>query len=395
MKLPFPPLTLDACPWALRPELLPRVLKASRMALDPAQLLSGPELAKSEPQTARHPMAASSGGSTSGPVIAVIPLCGVLTPRGSFLSYLFGGGSGSLQSFRDEFADAVASPDVGAIIIDIDSPGGQTALTPETAADVAAAAGTKPIIAIANVQACSGAYFIGSQADEFVISPSGYVGSIGVYMHHEDWSAFETELGVKHTFVVADGSPYKVEGNEFEPLNEHAESEWQDEVNTLMAMFVTAVAEGRGVSEDTVLSDFGQGSILLAEQAVAVGMADRVATLEDVIADLITINAPGGGGASALATRVENARRRAEAARSTPRAGDDPDEPADEPEEEPPTGEPADEPEPPEEPAEPEEEPEEPEGDEPDGDPEAEPEAEEEGETDDGDDDVDAALELA
>lgn len=347
MKLPFPPLTLDVCPWAMRRDLMPRIMAASRMAIDPAKLLSGPELAKREPKAVNF---RDRGEANAGGIIAVIPLCGVLTPRGSFLSYLFGGGSGSLEDFRDMFAEAYSNPDVGAIVIDIDSPGGQTALTPETAADVAAArGGDKPIIAIANTQSCSGAYWIGSQADEFVVSPSSYVGSVGVYMHHENWSDFETKLGVEHTFVVSEGSPFKVDGNEFEALSDHAQQEWQTEVDELYGMFVSAVAGGRGVSEATVRSDFGKGDVMLAAQAVEAGMADRVATLEDVLAGLITINAPGGGAtASALASRVaraaelERKRRNRIAALPAPRAGDEDDEedepddvPDDEPETEP------------------------------------------------------------
>jgi signal peptide peptidase SppA len=241
----------------------------------------------------------------------VIPLTGVLTPRYSFLSYLFGGGGG-LVDFRDAFREALNSPDVGAIVLDVDSPGGLIDLVPETAAEIRDARGTKPIVAVANTMAASGAYWIAAQADELVVTPSGSVGSIGVYMVHEDWSGFNEQQGIQPTYISA--GKYKTEGNPDEPLSDEARADWQQEVDDLYAMFVADVAAGRGVTAEQVRDGYGEGRTLLADRALAAGMVDRVDTIETVIGALLV---PGStGGAAARAGRASD---RAAAAPRPPR----------------------------------------------------------------------------
>jgi signal peptide peptidase SppA len=244
-----------------------------------------------------------------------------------------------LVDFRDEFRAAVQSPDVGAIVLDVDSPGGLVDLVPETAAEIRDARGTKPIVAVANTMAASGAYWIAAQADELVVTPSGSVGSIGVYMVHEDWSGFNEQQGIQPTYISA--GEYKTEGNPDEPLSDEARADWQQEVDDLCAMFVADVAAGRGVTAQQVRDGYGKGRTLIADRALAAGMVDRVDTIETVIGALLV---PGStGGAAARAGRASVVRLTAEA--PAPPAGDETDPPAPPepaPEETPPADPPAD-----------------------------------------------------
>lgn len=260
--------------WVLRPEVL------TELADDVSGRLNAHEVI-----AARTAMAAAedTGAEVTGD-LAVIPLRGLLTPRGSFLSFLFGGGSGGVQGFRETFRAAVADDSIASILIDIDSPGGRASLIPEAAADIRAARASKPIVAIANTMAGSGAYWIGSQADEFVISPSGMAGSIGAYYLHEDVSEAAKEAGIKFTFISA--GKYKIEGNPYEPLDREAKAAWQRDCDDFYEMFVADVAAGRGVSADTVKSGYGEGRTLPAERAVAAGLADRIETFEQTCARL-------------------------------------------------------------------------------------------------------------
>lgn len=281
----LPPLVLDKSPWAIRNDMLPRLAEASRVPTAPALHGLGERLLAA----AGGPQAARRGGRAALPAsgqVVVLPLTGVLTPHGSFLSYLFGGSLGGLQDFRDAFREAVSSPDIGAIVIEVDSPGGSTGLVPEAAADILAARGEKPIVAVANTQACSGAYWIGSQADEFIVTPSGWVGSIGVYMLHEDWSKANEQMGVDPTYVFA--GRYKVEANMDEPLADDARAAMQQDVDDIYAMFVDAVAAGRGVSAKVVRDTYGEGRVMNAARALEAGMVDRIDTLETVVRGLIT-----------------------------------------------------------------------------------------------------------
>jgi hypothetical protein len=149
-------------------------------------------------------------------------------------------------------------------------------------------------VAVANTLAASGAFWIAAQADEIVITPSGDIGSVGVYAVHEDWSAFNAKAGIAVTYVHA--GKYKVEGNPDEPLGDDGLAAWQQDINDLYAMFVEDLAAGRDVTTATVISDYGEGRTLKAQRAVDAGMADRVDTLETVIGGLLT---PGATGAAA------------------------------------------------------------------------------------------------
>jgi ClpP class serine protease len=137
------------------------------------------------------------------------------------------------------------------------------------------------VIAFANPMAASAAYWIGSQADELVVTPSGEVGSIGVLALHEDWSRAYDAAGVTPTFISA--GKYKTDGNELEPLGEDAKAAIQARVDDYYSTFVKAVSRGRGIGAGEVRSGFGQGRLVGAAEAVKLGMADREGTLEDAI----------------------------------------------------------------------------------------------------------------
>lgn len=272
LKKTLPPLMLGGSMWALRPDAFPRVLELARQAADlrtPLAFDFDDDLDLED-----QPPAGQPG-------VAIIPLTGVLTPHGSLLSFLFGGSSRGVQGFRDQIAAAVANPDIAAIVLDIDSPGGSVGLVPEAAADVRAAREAKPVIAVANTLAASGAYYIGSQASEFFVTPSGQVGSIGVYYLHEDWSRANDRMGLAVTYVSA--GKYKTEGNPDEPLSDEARAAWQDDANALYEEFLADVAAGRGVSVDDVRNGYGEGRVLLARDALEAGMVDGVETLQTIV----------------------------------------------------------------------------------------------------------------
>ena len=210
---------------------------------------------------------------------AVIPLVGPIMTRAGAMSDV--SGSSTLEEFKSSFRQALNDPSVQAIVLDIDSPGGTVDGVPEMAAEITAARGTKPITAVANYMAASAAYWIGTAADELVVSPSSEVGSVGVYAAHQDRSAEMASKGVKTTFVYAGDN--KTEGNPFEPLSEEAQANLQNQVDSIYQDFVASVATSRGKTEEEVLANFGQGRTKLAQEAVDLGMADRIATIDQVL----------------------------------------------------------------------------------------------------------------
>jgi capsid assembly protease len=267
--------------WAIRPELL------SRLASLDGAILSEDEFAKIA-QSLKEARTLQVTPDKDGGNVATLPLKGVLMPQMSLLAELFGLGS-SLASFRDELRKAVADTDVSHIVLDIDSPGGLVDHIPETAAEIRQAAGKKPVTAVANTLAASAAYWLGSQASEFVVTPSGEAGSIGVYSVHKDTSQAHEKAGVRPTIISA--GKRKTEGNPYEPLSEDAVEGLQEAVNDYYSMFTRDVARGRGSSAADVREGFGEGRTLTARRAVGAGLVDRVDTLQGAIARAVK----GGG----------------------------------------------------------------------------------------------------
>jgi signal peptide peptidase SppA len=214
--------------------------------------------------------------------VAVLSLHGPIVPRASMFTKT--SGLSSVEEFQAGFRSALADEAVKAIMLDIDSPGGDASLIPELSAEILAARGQKPIVAMANTWAASAAYHIAAAADEIVVTPSGEVGSIGVWTAHKDVSAKEAQDGEKTTLVSA--GKYKTERNPFEPLTDEAKSYMQDQVNETYATFLSDVAKGRGVPVSEVRSGYGEGRMVKAKKALEMGMVDRVATYDETLARL-------------------------------------------------------------------------------------------------------------
>ena len=129
--------------------------------------------------------------------------------------------------------------------------------------------------------AASAAYWIASAASSLTVTPGGDVGSVGVYAMHVDYSRALDEAGITVNIVKA--GKYKAEGSPFQPLDNAARDHLQDRVDAIHGRFVAALARNRDVSREAVRQDFGQGRLVSARDAVSRKMADRTATLENVL----------------------------------------------------------------------------------------------------------------
>jgi signal peptide peptidase SppA len=222
--------------------------------------------------------------------VAVLPLVGTIMHRGGMMEE--SSGMVSTERWGREFDQLVADPEVGAIVLDVDSGGGTVDGVPELADKVYNARGEKPIVAVANTWMCSAAYFIASAADEIVATPSGVVGSIGVVVVHVDQSGLNEQVGLAYTYVTY--GAYKAEGHGDAPLADEARQRLQDYVDVYGEQFVKAVARNRGVTPQTVRQTYGQGRYYQAPEALDRKMIDRVGTLEETIARLASGGKVGG-----------------------------------------------------------------------------------------------------
>lgn len=266
--------------WAIMPEKLEAIATFVKMKVEGGS--SSPEIiaairAENDIAAARmRSLSADKPGS-----VVVLPLYGIINQR--YAGDFSGPQGTSVQEFTQQFRQAMNDPNVTAIVIDCDSPGGTVSGVDELATEIynARQQKTKKITAVSNCLCASAAYYIASQANEFCVSPSSMTGSIGVYQLHEDDSTALENIGVKFTFISA--GKYKVEGNSFQPLNDEARTAMQGVVDDFYDMFTKAVARGRSVAVKAVRNGFGEGRCLTAQDAVKQGLADRVATLDEVL----------------------------------------------------------------------------------------------------------------
>lgn len=206
--------------------------------------------------------------------VAVLPVRGPIFRYANLFTQV--SGATSLESLATDFGQAVANPAVKAIVLEVDSPGGMAAGISEFAAQVRAASQVKPVVAYVSDMGASAAYWIASAASQLVISDTARVGSIGVVMQAQRSAEDGT---IK---FISSQSPLK----QARPDSEAGQRLYQQQMDQMAQVFIDAVASYRGVTAEKVTTDFGQGFTLVGAAAVAAGMADRLGTLESIIAGL-------------------------------------------------------------------------------------------------------------
>lgn len=262
-------------PWHILPEKLAEIQAVLLRRID-----HGPNPAAS---FGDKPPGNDAGYQVIG-AAGIIPIQGTISARPS----MFEDYSGGTSSERiGQAVDAAANDGkVESIVLSIDSPGGSVHGMPENTAKVFAARKSKPVIAVANHTAASAAFWYGTQAGTFAVTPAGWVGSLGVVWPRLDASKAEEAAGVKYHMTTADGSPHKAEGDPGSPMSEAEEANRKGIVNAYFDQFLAGVAKGRGLKPATVQRDFGGGRMMLAQDALAARMVDRIATLEAIVGEI-------------------------------------------------------------------------------------------------------------
>ncbi len=261
------------------PYALPRAVLGAYIALS---ALHGEREFRSAHSAGRAAAALRRGMPARAGSVAVIEFFGLLADRGTSTDW--GPGVTTRPDLSAAIDQALRDDSIKQILLEIDSPGGLASSTRELAAQVRDAANLKPIVAIANSLAAAGAYWIGSQASSFFITPGGEVGGIGVYAAHVDVSRREEQLGIKTSLVFA--GKYKVEGNPWEQLNAEGRAFVQSRVDEEYGAFTRDVARGRGLAVDRVREKMGQGRIVGARQAFDERMVDGIKTRDALLGEM-------------------------------------------------------------------------------------------------------------
>lgn len=184
---------------------------------------------------------------------------------------------------RAQLEAALSDPDVRAVLLDIDSPGGTVAGFQDLADAVFAARSRKPVYAWTDGTACSAAYGVGAGAKLFAASPMAEVGSVGVVWVHSEWTKYDERVGL--TVTVLRAGEFKALGNEFEALDAKAREVHQATLEGMYSLFRASVVKARGargLSEKT-FEDWAEGRVFLAGDAVKVGLLDHACPKDEYL----------------------------------------------------------------------------------------------------------------
>lgn len=276
-------------------------LAIHRPKLDVILAVLGPRVGMADlPSAAAYtPPERPSLATTVPPGVAVIPIHGTLVRRTVGLEAE--SGLTSYTSLAAQLDAAIGNPAVSAILLDIDSPGGESGGVFDLADRIRAASQIKPVWAVANDMAFSAAYALASAASRVFVSRTGGVGSIGVIAMHVDQSQKDAQDGVHYTAVYA--GERKNDLNPHEPISSEAHAFLKAEVNRIYGLFVETVARHRGIEASAVRDT--EAGLFFGQAAVDKGLADAVGSFDEALAALTASISPQPT-AKAVATQAES-----------------------------------------------------------------------------------------
>lgn len=189
-------------------------------------------------------------------------------------------GATSYEIMRRDLQAALDAPTIDAIMLVMDSPGGEAQGCDELATAIFEARSKKRIETYVSGFACSGGYWLAAATSQITVSDLATLGSVGVVLGVTDRSKADERSG--RLEFVSSQSP-----NKRPDLSENeGRAQIQKYVDDMGDVFVRAVAKYRGIKPGEVISKFGAGGLEVGANAVAAGMADTVGQFEAALAAL-------------------------------------------------------------------------------------------------------------
>lgn len=169
---------------------------------------------------------------------------------------------------------------IKAVVVRIDSPGGEVAATQEIYGAIEKLKKKKPVIASLGSMAASGGYYIASACHQIVSNPGTLTGSIGVIMELANVEELMRKVGLKGYSIKS--GPHKDVGSPLRPLSPEGRAILQALVDDVHGQFVRAVAKGRNLPEPKV-RQLADGRVYSGEQAKRLGLVDQLGNMDDAI----------------------------------------------------------------------------------------------------------------
>ncbi len=204
---------------------------------------------------------------TNKHTILQMDLAGVIMNGKKFLK--------NLKDYKDE-------PNIKAILININSPGGVVGPSQEIYAEIKRfkEETKKPVVCVSTGLMASGAYYSAAACDKIVVAPGAMVGSIGVIMEFANLEKLYDWAKISR-YTITSGR-YKDSGAEYRSMRDDEKQLFQDMITEVYQQFRKVVMESRKLS-DEVMDKYADGRVFTGAKAVELGFADQVGTFEDAV----------------------------------------------------------------------------------------------------------------
>ncbi|MBM4362465.1 MAG: signal peptide peptidase SppA, partial [Deltaproteobacteria bacterium] len=185
-------------------------------------------------------------------------------------------------TLAETLAEIRKDPNVGAVVLRVESPGGSSLASDVIWREVALTARVKPVVASFGQVAASGGYYVAAPATRIFANPLSITGSIGVFYGKADASGLLSKIGVDvETYKT---NPRADADSLFRPFSADERTELERKVAQIYGLFVTRVAEGRKLSRDAV-DAVAQGRVWTGEQARDRGLVDELGGIRQALAE--------------------------------------------------------------------------------------------------------------
>jgi protease-4 len=202
---------------------------------------------------------------TSAYAIGVINLDGPITSSSNFISLL--------NHYKHDSY-------VKAIVIKVDSPGGEVAPSQAMYEQLMKFKKHKKVVVSMGSVAASGAYYISSAANKIVAEPGTLTGSIGVIMEMPNVYKLFKKLGISYNYIVS--GPYKDIGTPFKKMTPAQRKKMQGVVMNVYGQFVHAVAKARHLKVSYV-KKYANGMVYSGDQALKLHLIDKLGDFQDAV----------------------------------------------------------------------------------------------------------------
>lgn len=208
--------------------------------------------------------------------IALIELSGTISYSGASLNIVSSGAitPSDVKYFVDE---ELSDTSIKAVVISINSPGGSAAASEEIYQLIKRLSESKPVVVYAPEVLASGGYYISLPAQKIVVNPHALVGSVGAVMEIVNVEDLLAKLGVNVT--VLKSGIYKDISSPYRQPTQKELGILQSIVNETAQIFIERVRQHRNISDSEVF----QARIYLGEDAVKVGLADYIGSIDRAV----------------------------------------------------------------------------------------------------------------